>query len=402
MDYSYVDDFKKLGFGLFNHFGLYSVMAKGEWYLKASSQHPNQQDYEKLINRFVISPSWAKQLVSLAKKAGCKYITLTTRHHEGFSLYDTRGLNTFDAPHSATHRDLIKEFADECHKQGIVPVFYHTVIDWHNEDFLNNRFDAYFDYLKKSIEILCKNYGEVGGFWFDGTWGLPKGVSFPREIYTMIHQLQPRAIITNNTGLDALGQQGAEEIDCVTFERGKPFPIESSARPLAGEVCTGITDHWGYAPDDICLKPAKELISLLVECRANGCNLLLNTGLKGNGLLDEGDKAMLLGVGKWIKANKKIIYNLVPTGIEATNATILTDGKYDYALINDVPMCLNTNVTRMAETKHVILKTDKKITNAIWLDNKAPVTLNDDGSFNALPFDYGTSLGTRVARFVLK
>ena len=108
MKYDYIERFKKLGFGLFCHFGLFSILGRGEW----ASYHykMDRAKYNKLIDRFEVAEDWAKKLVATAKNAGCKYITLTTRHHEGFSLFDTRGLNEFDAPHSACGRDLIKEF----------------------------------------------------------------------------------------------------------------------------------------------------------------------------------------------------------------------------------------------------------------------------------------------------
>ena len=113
--YEYIENFKKLGFGLFVHFGLYSIVGKGEWYLH-SNPKADREKYDRLTDRFNVKKTWAKDLVKTAKAAGCKYITLTTRHHDGFSLYDTKGLNDFDAPHSACGRDLIKEFVDECDK----------------------------------------------------------------------------------------------------------------------------------------------------------------------------------------------------------------------------------------------------------------------------------------------
>ncbi len=398
MAYEYIANFKKMGFGLFNHFGLYSVLGKGEWYRFTNKLDP--QEYNSLVDKFYVAEDWTEKLVKTAKLAGCKYITMTTRHHDGFSLYDTKGLNDFDAPHSACGRDLIREFVDACRAEGIVPFFYHTLLDWNRPDYQND-FPKYIDYLVESVRILCTNYGEVGGFWFDGKWDKDDDWQEDR-LYGMIHQLQPNAMIINNTGLDALGQTGHPEIDSVTFERGKPFPIRSQGKPIAGEVCQGITDHWGYAEDDICIKSMGELIDTLVDCRACGCNLLLNTGLQGNGYVTPAEEAMLLAMGKWIRANKEFIYNAVPADIPAENASILTDGRYYYAMIKQVPMCFNTNVTRMQEAKHVVMDTDKKIENAIWLDNGETVKLLDDGTFFAWPFDYGTSLSTRVARFELK
>ena len=126
----YIKEFEKLGFGMFVHFGIYSVLGRGEW-AKWGFQMSNEE-YYKLAEEFNPVPDWAEQLVTTAKNAGCKYITLTTRHHDGYSLYDTCGLSTMDAPHFCG-RDLIREFVDACNAQGIRPFFYHTLVDWYEE-----------------------------------------------------------------------------------------------------------------------------------------------------------------------------------------------------------------------------------------------------------------------------
>lgn len=301
MAYEYIENFKKMGFGMFNHFRLYSILGKGEWVLAQGKI--DHAKYNELTRKFKVKKDWAKQLVKTAKAAGCRYITLTTRHHDGFSLYDVKGLNDFDAPHSACGRDLIREFVDECNKEGIVPFFYHTLLDWYNPDYKND-FPKYIDYLVKSIEILCTQYGKIGGFWFDGMWDKPNDDWQEDRIYGTIRKYQPEAMIINNTGLSECGKTGHREIDSVTFERGKAFFVDKSEKPLAGEVCEALTDHWGYAKEDICVKSPKELVEMLIDCRKFNCNLLLNTGLMGNGLIPDGEKANLLAVGKWIKEKR--------------------------------------------------------------------------------------------------
>ena len=397
--YEYIENFKRLGFGMFIHFGLYSVIGRGEWYYM--QYVPDKNEYENTINKFKITKNWAKNLVKTAKDAGCKYITLTTRHHDGFSLYDTRGLSEFDAPHSLTGRDLIREFVDECNKEGIIPFFYHTLLDWHNPDY-NNDFPEYIDYLDKSIEILCKNYGKIGGFWFDGMWDKPNEDWQEDRIYGTIRKYQPEAMIINNTGLNALGQTGHIEIDSVTFERGKPAFVDTSEKPIAGEVCDALTDHWGYAKYDICLKSPKELIETLVDCRKYDCNLLLNSGLKGNGEMDEGEKAAFKRIGMWIKENKNFIYKAKSTDLTAENADMMTDGEYYYAAIKGVLMSANCNVAKFGESKTVTLNTDKRIVDAEWLDSGKEINLKTDNSFVCEPFEYGKSLAVRVAKFKLK
>lgn len=399
MAYEYIERFKKLGFGMFNHFGLYSVIGKGEWYL--SQKLMTQEEYNATTEKFLVKKGWARWLVKTAKDAGCRYITMTTRHHDGFSLYDVQGLNHFDAPHSACGRDLIAEFVDECNRGGVVPFFYHTLLDWYNPDYETN-FPAYIDYLTESIEILCKNYGKIGGFWFDGMWDKPNENWQEDRLYATIRKYQPEAMIINNTGLNALGQTGHKEIDSVTFERGKPCFVDCSQKPLAGEMCEGITDHWGYAKEDISQKPVRDLVETLIDCRKYSCNLLLNTGLRGDGTITPGESIALSAIGKWIKVNKDFIYTAVPAEIKAENADIFRDGDDYFAVIKRVPMALNVNVTRAEDHKRVTLETGQQITDAVWLDNGDEVALASGCSFDVKPFDYGISYGARVAKFRLK
>lgn len=254
----YIKDFEKLGFGMFVHFGLYSVIGRGEWVKQNCNL--SWDEYLKSLEQFNPLEDWAANLVRNAKNAGCKYITLTARHHDGFSLYDTCGLNEFDAPHICG-RDLIKEFVYECRKADIIPFFYHTIIDWHEERYKTD-FKSYLQYLRASIEILCKNYGEIGGFWFDGMWEKPDDDWEEDELYGLIRKYQPNAMLINNTGLFQRGTLGHIELDSVTFERGKPQPInlEDSPKYIASEMCEVFDDHWGYAKNDYNYKSVGEII----------------------------------------------------------------------------------------------------------------------------------------------
>ena len=159
--YQYVKDFEKMGFGMFVHFGLYSVNAKGEW-----SYHLHklpEKKYDKLIPKFKVTKNWAKNLVKTAKSTGCKYITLTTRHHDGFSLYDTKGLSDYGVMNSPTKRDLIKEFVDECNANGIVPFFYHTLLDWRNEYYKTDAAPGDNNAANIAEVIIAKNrHGSTG------------------------------------------------------------------------------------------------------------------------------------------------------------------------------------------------------------------------------------------------
>ena len=402
MDFDYIRQFEKLGVGLFVHFGLYSVLGMGEWYQYA--YNADKEKYEKLVQRFNVKKNWARDLVKTAKKMGARYIVITSRHHDGFSLYDTCGLNNFDAVHSASKRDLIKEFVDECHKENIIPFFYHTLLDWHNTDYQND-FPKYIDYLVKSVEILCKNYGKIGGFWFDGYWDKPNADWQFDRLYKTIRKYQPTAIITNNTGLNNEGAVTHKEIDCVTFERGKPFNVSNKdGKDRAGEVCESINDHWGHANKDLNYKSIPDLIDLLIDCRKYGINLLLNVGPLGNGGFDEFEKQILLKFGKWIQMNKHLVFDCRPSSIEADNADIFSDDEYYYAVMKDVPMSTNENVTRRTSRPEVVIHTKQQIKNASYMDTKIQNVEVDkkNNSFPILPFPYGTSLYARVVKFKLK
>ncbi len=389
-----IKDFEKLGFGLFVHFGLYSMVGKGEWYLHLNP-NADKTEYEKLANKFEIKETWAKDLVETAKKAGCKYITFTTRHHDGFSLYDACGLSDYDAPHSACKRDLIKEFVDACNEGGIVPFFYHTLLDWREQSYQKD-FPKYIDYLVSSIEILCKNYGKIGGFWFDGMWDKADEDWQEDRLYGTIRKYQPDAMIINNTGLNELGKVGHYEIDSVTFERGKPCFVDNSDKYRAGEMCQVLNDHWGYAQNDCNYKSVKELIENLVDCRKYNCNFLLNTGLLGDGSVNLMDKCLLEQIGKWVRSTKEFIYNAKSCDIKAENADVLFDGEYYYAVIKDVEMTADENVQRNLKKRNV--KIHANVLDAVWLDNGNAVDVKD-GEFAVEPYRYGQSYSLRVLRF---
>ena len=397
--YEYVKEFENLGLGMFVHFGLYSILGKGEW-VKFKYQIEDET-YEALTKRFKVKKTWAKELVAAAKSAGCKYITLTSRHHDGFSLYDTKGLNTYDAPHSAAGRDLVREFVDECNKAGIRPFFYHTLIDWHNKDCEEN-FPRYIDYLVKSVEILCTEYGEIGGLWFDGWWDKPTADWQFDRLYSMIRSHQPNAMIINNTGMDEgkIGTVGHPEIDSVTYERGVARPAPKTERPVAGEMCEVLFDHWGYSSHDIHYKSLPYILEELVRTRGCGCNFLLNIGPMGNGSVRLLDKAYLAEIGKWIKYNKGFIYKARPADIKLENANVFIgeDGAYYVATVCPT-QALVEHVSLGGKITEVHFPLPIK--SARWLDNGKSIK-HKKGVFAVTPFDYGINMHVRVAKIITK
>ncbi len=402
----YVKAFENLGLGMFVHFGLYSLIGHGEW-VKYLERIPDSE-YEGLTERFDPDRDWAEKLAEVAEKAGCGYITLTARHHDGFSLYDTKGLTTYDAPHSACGRDLIREFVEACNRRNIKPFFYHTLLDWHEKSYEED-FKKYLEYLRKSVGLLCKNYGKIGGIWFDGMWNKPDADWEEDALYGMIRELQPEAMIINNTGLDARGALGHIELDSVTFERGNPRPInlENSPKYIASEMCEVMNDCWGIGVDDINYKSPATLIEEMVLCRRTRANFLLNTGPRPDGSLRTVDRGIFELIGKWMEKFGNIFRFGVPTGA----ASVLEKDR-DFVLEMDGDFYLFTFGLPTVADPNVSLAVNRDYDVKIRL-GKAPagdieVTAVDTGdvlsydfedgilTVHGIPFAFGRNLVVRV------
>ncbi len=407
--HQYIADFEGMGLGMFVHWGLYSQLGQGEW-IYYIGKH-SKEEYCRLAETFTAEDFDAEELVLTAKAAGCKYITLTTRHHEGFSLYDTCGLSDFDAPHSAAGRDLVREFVDACRKHGIMPIFYHTTLDWHHPDFKGN-FDAYLEYLRASVEILCKNYGKIGGLWFDGNWSMPKEAWREDELYATIRKYQPEALIIDNTGLNRRGEVGHPEIDSVTFEQGRPTPMDREGMPkyLAAEMCHTINDHWGIGDNDFNYQSPLSIIEHLCACRRVGANYLINIGPRGQGAIEPIQRELMHILGRWMKLYGEAIYEgrPYPATCEAfpKNFVLRGDGCL-YFFIHDLGKQGNKNVTvggRYAGDIAFGGVTDE-ITAIEWMDTHEPLAHSRSGDVFTAHFTgypYGMSTCVRVAKATVK
>lgn len=401
-----VEKFEKMGFGMFVHWGLYSQLGMGEW----SFFHHNKDmdEYKRLKDTFTAESFDAEEMVLTAKRAGCKYITLTTRHHEGFSLYDTCGLSDFDALQSPCGRDLVREFVDACNKHDIVPFFYHTTLDWYNKDFEED-FDSYLEYLRKSVEILCTNYGKIGGFWFDGNWSKPDADWKLDELYGTIRKHQPEAMIINNTGLDARGKTGHPEIDSVTFEQGRPTPMNREGMPkyISAEMCYTLNDHWGVGHSDFNYKSPKELIECLCDCRKVGANLLLNIGPGPQGNIIPMQKELLSIMGDWIRLFGEAIYNGKPYASCSIGRNFILKGDgclylfcFDLG-INGVPQVTVGGKYRGAYAFSCVKDEVKSIE---WMDNNEKLAFSQAGQNLMVDFTgtpYGASFCVRVAKAII-
>ena len=409
----YIKRFEQLGFGMFVHFGLYSQLNSGEWcynFLKQEKGMPFEE-YAKLRDSFRVGSM--ADIVSVAKSAGCRYICLTTRHHEGFSLYDTQGLNDFDVMHSPTGRDLVREFVEECRKNDIVPFFYHTTLDWYNPDF-NENFPAYLEYLNKSVEILCTNYGEIGGLWFDGNWSKPNEDWHEEVLYGIIRKNQPEAMIINNTGLSKRGELGAaSEIDAVTYERGMPSAVDQTGRAkyVAGEMCETLTDHWGAA-DDINYKPVRQLIEELCDCRKVGANFLLNVGPNADGTVPAMQRGTMECIGRWMQVYGKAIYNGRPYLTYADKRDFLLKDATDEGTAylfhfnpGSVGGDVNVSVGFDGDRAVAFEGVTAPVLRIKWMDADEDVPFEQTGDTvkcNLLGYKYGRSLCVRVAEIKFK
>ena len=315
-------EFQDNKFGIFLHWGLYSMIAQGEWFMNVPGV--TWQEYEKMASAFYPHQFNAAEWVSAIKASGAKYICITTRHHDGFSMFDTKysDFNIVDA--TPFKRDVMKELAAECHKQGIKLHFYYSHLDWRREDYPLGRtghdkgrdpkkqnWDTYYAFMNNQLTELLTNYGEIGAIWFDGVWDQDQNPDFDwhlPEQYAMIHKLQPACLIGNNHHMVPF-----EGEDIQIFERD--LPGENTAG-LSGqaigqlplETCETMNGMWGYKLRDQEYKSPKTLIQYLVRAAGKNANLLLNMGPQPNGELPATGVERLKAMGEWMKVYGETIY----------------------------------------------------------------------------------------------
>jgi alpha-L-fucosidase len=325
--------FEEARFGLFVHFGAYSSLCSGEWVMQ--TRPVTVEHYKKLQHIFNPQLFDAKQWVDIVKSAGMKYITFTSRHHDGFSNWDTKqsDWNIMNTPYG---KDLVKQLADECHKAGIKLVFYYSLLDWSRNDYSyttgntgqsagrteQGDWNDYIRFMKAQLTELLTNYGEIAGIWFDGEWDqLPeeKSVSHDQsrvdwhfdEIYALIHSLQPNCMIANNHHLPALPGEDyqAFEKDLPGENIGAGFSAHQSvAANMPLETCETMNNSWGYRLSDSNFKSTAQLIHYLVKAAGYGANLLLNVGPMPTGEIEEACVVRLREMGQWLATCGKTIY----------------------------------------------------------------------------------------------
>lgn len=391
--------FSKLGLGLFVHYGIYSTLGEGEW-VKLAKDY-SDSEYDSLVKKFNPRPDFADNLCKFAIRNGFKYIVLTTRHHDGFSLYDTKGLNEFDAV-NYIGRDIVREFVDSCREYKLIPILYHTLIDWREEKKYDS-FSKYLKYLRESIDLLLTNYGEIGGIWFDGQWKYPNADWEEDKLYGLIRKKQPNAVIVNNAGLSRLGERFSNYLDVVTYERSNilNYDYNKSINSYAAEMCQALNVHWGYARKDINYKSIKDILFNFCTCRKFGGNLLLNVGPVEDGSIRPIEKEMIDLLGEWINTNAEAVFDSKPYPMELPDNTFaLSKDNCLYIVIMDIPMEIDENAGRFEKNPIIIELKNINYNKVYWLDNHSLISLNDN-KINVEPFEYGTNMLARVIKIEL-
>ena len=310
-------------FGMFVHWGVYSLLGQGEWVMQ--NQKLPSSTYEWLATTFNPVKFDARAWVATAKAAGMRYITITSRHHDGFSMFRTRATTYNIVDWTMFKRDPMKELADECRRQGLKLFFYYSQLDWHHPDFFprggtgaaSGRPDAgdwnrYLDFMDQQLTELLTNYGPIGGIWFDGMWDKPNADWRLERTYALIHSLQPSALIVPNHHKAPLPGEDAQ-----TFEQDLPGANtagfntkEIGALPL--ETSLTMNGSWGFNLTDRKFKSLKDLIGYLVRAAGHGANLLLNVGPRPDGTLQPEAVAHLQEIGAWLHTYGASIYGTRP------------------------------------------------------------------------------------------
>ena len=314
-------------FGMFIHWGLYAIPAGawngvdtyGEW-IRHSAKIP-LETYDRFQKQFDPQKFDAREWVKMAKNAGMRYIVITTKHHDGFCMFNTNE-TSFNIMETPFGRDVMDELADACREEGIRLCFYYSIMDWHHPDYLPRRnwetdrdsegasYRRYVKYMKKQLRELLKQYGGIGVIWCDGEWENTWNQELGTEIYKYVRRLQPPILVNNRVGAGRTGKKGLEGEKTTGGDFGTPEQ-EVPATGLPGvdwESCITMNDNWGYNKADTNYKSTKEIIRMLVDIASKGGNLLLNVGPKADGTFPLEAVQRLKQIGSWMKINGESIY----------------------------------------------------------------------------------------------
>lgn len=328
-------------FGMFIHWGLYSIPARGEW-VRSVEEIP-KEDYMKYFYEFDPKDYDPKKWARAAKEAGMKYVVLTAKHHDGFCLFDSK-YTEFKSTNTKCGRDLVAEYVEAVRAEGLKVGLYFSLIDWYHDDFPhygdrqhpmrnnpaytneNRNWDNYVTFMHNQVREICTNYGQIDVLWFDFSYDDMMGEKWgATKLVNMVRELQPQVIIDNR--LEASGQGYG------SLATGKPTPYHGdfvspeqiipphgirdvNGDPLNWEACITMNNKWGYCARDKFFKPSSMIIKKLVECVSKGGNMLLNVGPDAYGNIPPESLQILSEIGAWMKKNSKSVYGCGLAGIE--------------------------------------------------------------------------------------
>jgi alpha-L-fucosidase len=381
-------------FGMFIHWGAYAVPAGeyngqeikglGEWIMEDAKIPINE--YEQFAKQFNPQKFNAREWARIAKDAGVKYIVITSKHHDGFALWDSK-VSTYDiVDFSPFRRDILKELTTACKDAGIKICFYHSIMDWHQPDAKAAKYphqatehpdwENYREnYLKPQLKELITNY-DPAGLWFDGEWidewTEPQG----KELYAYLKSLKPSLIINNRIGKGRKGMNGMNAYEDAAGDFGTPEQeILEGTSDFDWESCMTMNDTWGFKTNDHNWKTSETLIHNLIDIAAKGGNYLLNIGPKADGTIPQESVTRLADMGKWLKVNGEAIYgtNSRKEYKEGDNVrfTVSKDGKTTYAMITKLP------VDRKVSLNTVSITDKSKVT---LLGSNAPINVITSGA----------------------
>ena len=332
--------FTRARFGLFLHWGLYAIPARGEW-VRSVERIPNE-DYDPLMAQFDPGHCDMRAWMAAAKGAGMQYAVLTAKHHDGFCLFDS-AYTDFKSTSSPAGRDFVREFLDAAREAGLRAGLYFSLIDWRHPDFPHygdrnhpmrddpacsnegRDFGRYLDYMHAQVRELCSNYGKLDLLWFDFSYDELRGEAWRgAELMEMVRSLQPDVVVNNRLEVSGEGFGSLAACAPTPFHGGFVSPEQivppdglrdARGRPLVWESCVTMNNHWGYCAQDHFYKPAPMLLKKLVECVSKGGNLLLNVGPDAQGRFPDRALATLAEMGRWMDKNGRSIYGCGPAGL---------------------------------------------------------------------------------------
>ena len=333
--------FRHARFGMFIHFGLYSIPGRGEW-VRSDEQMP-EEEYLPYFHNFTAKDFDPAAWVKAAKNAGMEYVVMTAKHHDGFCLFDS-ALTDFKSTNTPFGRDAVQEFVEAVRSEGLKVGLYFSLIDWHHPDYPHygdnfhpmrndpafgneqRDFNRYLDYMHGQIREICENYGKLDLLWFDFAYDKLRCEAWRgTEVANMVRSLQPDVLIDNRIEVSGEGFGSLYQCDpkpyhgdFVTPEKFIPPQgiRDVEGNPMVWEACITMNNNWGYCFRDKQFKPAPLLIKKLVECVSKGGNMILNVGPDGDGNIPKESLEILAQIGAWMAKNGESIKNCGPAGIE--------------------------------------------------------------------------------------